>query len=134
MARRADILSDEDFIVLWETSDTIDRVVERIGEPFAAAGRQPMTRAAVLVRASNLRQSGAKIAKKRARSTERAADVERLNALIDQIRAGLEKGVIPTVAPLEKVEKREPPVLDPRPEIQKIIQKIREKNAAKKAD
>ena len=70
-------VTQKQFVRIWETSNNLDEAVERLKMP------KPI----VLARVSNYRAAGVAL-KKMPRAVGRALDVEGLNKLIDQIRAG----------------------------------------------
>jgi hypothetical protein len=74
-------VTPEDFITVWQTSDSAQQVSDKLKMP----------KAIVLARASTYRQSGIRL-KKMKRRNRRALDVAALNRLIDELDASSRKG------------------------------------------
>lgn len=77
-------VTPEEFILAWETSETVDEVVEKLGRAAKEKGSPAIPKDIILSRASTYRNSGVKLKKMRRRHG-RPIDVEALNRLIMRI-------------------------------------------------
>lgn len=76
-------VSSEEFVRIWETSPTLDAVVDKLRALAIEKGAPPMPRRIVLARASAYRQAGVRI--KTMRRGRKGLDITGLNRLIAKL-------------------------------------------------
>jgi hypothetical protein len=77
-------ISPEEFIVAWETSESVPEVVENLRRLAKAKGAKNMSKTIVLSRASSYRTLGVNL-KKMKRKHGKPIDVKALNNLVSKI-------------------------------------------------
>lgn len=80
-------VSQEAFVIAWQSSSTVDEVFEKLKVYSQSLGHDAMPRPVILARASSYRQSGIAL-KKMPRLDNRTLDVEGMNSLIKRIDGG----------------------------------------------
>ena len=80
-------VSPEEFIMAWETSESVPEVVEKLRRVAKAKNTQSMSKDIVLSRASSYRSLGVNL-KKMKRKHGKPIDVKALNNLVSRINQG----------------------------------------------
>ncbi len=80
-------VSQEAFVIAWQSSGSVDEVFEKLQVYSASLGHQSMPRPVILARASSYRQAGIEL-KKMPRLDGRTLDVVGMNALVKKIDRG----------------------------------------------
>ena len=80
-------VSPEEFIMAWETSESVPEVVEKLRRVAKAKGTKSMSKTIILSRASSYRTLGVDL-KKMKRKHGKPIDVKALNSLISRINKG----------------------------------------------
>jgi hypothetical protein len=89
-----EVLTNEQFVVIWEKHDNLEAIEREMAAVYKAAGLRPPGRPTIAARAGQLRAKGVQISRKKA-GPKAKTDLARLNELAETVRAAVAAGKAP---------------------------------------